>query len=182
MVLAPREGTHTAREHQGNLHTALPLHLLCKRECVSLGLSALCSDSAGRTPWAPTWILGIGVQCGTFLLGRPNMWHPSNCLLRPPVAVCFLLPEQALLPASAFGKPGASLPPLARGPWVVSGALGQLTLAWNPAPSDALPKPPPHGQDCTDLGMCLQGSQSAGRHMALTWELMPWEQAWRSGV
>ena len=40
----------------------------------------------------------------------------------------------------------------------------------------------PHGQDHVDLGMCLQGSQSAGRHLALTQELRPWEQAWRSGV
>ena len=134
----PREGSHTPREHPGNLHTAVPSRLLCGRELPSLGLSALCSAPAGRTPWVPTWSPGLGTPTGIFRLESPNAGWPSNCLQRPPVAVCFLLPELALLPAPALGTPRAGLPPLARGPWEVPGALGQVTPAWRPAPSDAV--------------------------------------------
>ena len=70
----------------------------------------------------------------------------------------------------------------ARGPWEVPGALSQVTLARHLAPSDALPQPPHPLAGPHYLGMCLQGSQSAGRHLALTQELRPWEQAWRSGI
>ena len=60
--------------------------------------------------------------------------------------------------------------------------LGQVTPAWHLPPQTHLHSLIPHGQDRSDLGMCLQGLQSAGRHPALTQELRPWEQAWRSGV
>ena len=60
---------------------------------------------------------------GIFLPGSPNVGQPSNCLQRHPVAICFLLPGLALLPAWAFGKPGAGPPLLAGGPWEVPGAL-----------------------------------------------------------
>ena len=40
----------------------------------------------------------------------------------------------------------------------------------------------PHGKDCIDLGMCLQVSQNAGRHPAMTQEFRPWEQARTSGI
>ena len=43
---------------------------------------------------------------------------------RPPVAVCFLLPELAVLSDSVFRKPGLCLPLFAGGPWEVPGALG----------------------------------------------------------
>ena len=49
------------------------------------------------------------------------MGRPSISLQRPPVAVCFLLPELALLPASVFCKLGAGLPLFARGPLEVPG-------------------------------------------------------------
>ena len=77
-------------------------------------------------PRAPNW---------HFSHGEPFVGQPSNCLQRSPVAVCFLLPELALLPTLAFGKP---VPPLAGGPWDVPGALGQVNPAWHPASSDAL--------------------------------------------
>ena len=64
---------------------------------------------------------------------------------RPPMAVCFLLPELALLPAPALGVPGAGLPPLTRGPWEVLGTFSQLTPAWHLAASDALLQPPSLG-------------------------------------
>ena len=57
-----------------------------------------------------------------------------------------------------------------------------MTPAWHLPPQTHLHSLIPHGQDRSDLGMCLQGLQSAGRHPALTQELRPWEQAWRSGV
>ena len=77
-----------------------------------------------------------------FRLGSPNAEWPSNCLQRASVAVCFLLPELALLPTLALGTQGAGPTPLARGPWEVTGALGQITPAWHPALSDTLPQPP----------------------------------------
>ena len=69
-------------------------------------------DPAGKTPWAPTWIPGLGSQTGLCLLGSPNTGQPSNCLQRPPMAVFFLLPELALLSTPALGTPGAGPPPL----------------------------------------------------------------------
>ena len=58
------------------------------------------------------------------------------------MAVCFLLPELTLLPASVFRKLGAGPPPFAGVPLEVPGALGRVTPAWHPAPSDTLPKAP----------------------------------------
>ena len=43
-----------------------------------LGLSAPCSDPAGRTPWAPTWIPSLGSKIHIFLLGTPKAGWPSN--------------------------------------------------------------------------------------------------------
>ena len=85
---------------------------------------------------------GPGSQTGFFRLRSPNAGRPSNCLQRPPMAVCFLLPELALLPASVFHKLGADLPFFARGPLEVPGVLGYVTPAWHPAPSDTLLQPP----------------------------------------
>ena len=69
---APREGSHITRECQGNLHMAVLSRLLCRGEPENLGLSELCLHPAGRTPWASTWILGLGSQSGIFLLGSPK--------------------------------------------------------------------------------------------------------------
>ena len=85
---------------------------------------------------------GPGAQTGFFRQGSPNAGQPSNCLQRPPMAVCFLLTELALLPASVFRKLDAG-PPLFAGVLLeVPGALGHVTPAWHPAPSDTLPQPP----------------------------------------
>ena len=62
---------------------------------MSLGLSAPCLDPVGRTPWATTWILGLGDEIHMFLPGSPKARQLSNCLQRHPIAVCFLLPELA---------------------------------------------------------------------------------------
>ena len=62
------------------------------------------------------------------------------------------------------------------------GALNQLTPEWHPPPPKHSHSLIPHGQGCADLGMCLQGSESTGRPTALTRELRPSEQAWRSDV
>ena len=82
------------------------------------------------TPWVPTWSLGLGAPTGNFCPGSPNVGQPSNCWKRPPVAVCFLLPELALLPTPALVTPGAGPPHLAKGPWDGPGdpcmALGPL--------------------------------------------------------
>ena len=42
--------------------------------------------------------------------------------------------------------------------------------------------PIPHVQSWSGLGICLQGSESAGRHTALTMEVRSPGQAWRSHV
>ena len=118
---APWEGSHPPRQHPGNLHTAVPLHLLFRRELLSLGLSAPCSAPVGSIPWAPTWSPGLGAPTGIFHLGSPTVGRPSISLQRPPVAVCFLLPELALLPALALGTPGAGAPLLAGDTWEVPG-------------------------------------------------------------
>ena len=109
---APWEGSHPPRQHPGNLHTAVPLHLLFRRELLSLGLSAPCSAPVGRIPWAPTWSLGLGAPIGIFHPGSPTVGWPSISLQRPPVPFCFLLPELALLPAPALGTPGLAHHPL----------------------------------------------------------------------
>ena len=59
---APREGSHTPREHQSKLQTSVPSHFLCRRELVSLGLSGTFLDLVGKTPCVSTWILGLGVK------------------------------------------------------------------------------------------------------------------------
>ena len=85
---------------------------------------------------------GPGAQTGLFQQGSPNAGRPSNCLQRPPMAVCFLLPELALLPASVFRKLGARPPLFTEVPLEVPGALGHVTPEWHPAPSGTLPQPP----------------------------------------
>ena len=65
----------------------------------------------------------------------------QQLLAKHPVTVSFLLPELALLPTSTFSNTGAGLVLLAESPWDVPGALGWVTLAWHPAPSDALLQP-----------------------------------------
>ena len=109
---------------------------------MSLGLSAPCLAPAGRTPWAPTWTLGLKAPNCIFHPGTPNAGWPNKCLQRASVAVCFLLPELALLHTLALGMQGAGPTPLARGPWEVTGALGQITPAWHLALSDAVLQPP----------------------------------------
>ena len=109
---------------------------------MSLGLSAPCLAPAGRTPWAPTWTLGLKAPNCIFHPGTPNAGWPNKCLQRASVAVCFLLPELALLHTLALGMQGAGPTPRARGPWEVTGALGQITPAWHLALSDAVLQPP----------------------------------------
>ena len=58
---------------------------------------------------------------------------------RPPVAVCFLLLELALLPAPALGTPGASLPPLVGGLWEVPGDTGMATSPLRHTPAASFP-------------------------------------------
>ena len=60
-----------------------------------LGLSAMSSDTVGKTPGASTWILGLGAKNHIFLLGNSNGVWPSNCLKIHPVTVCFLLTQLA---------------------------------------------------------------------------------------
>ena len=95
------------------------------------------------------------------------------------MAVCFLLPELGLLPASVFHKLGASLPLFPRGPLEVPGAVDHVTPAWHPSPQTHSHSPLPHGQYCTELEMCLQGSERAG-YPDLGNEAL--EQAWRSNL
>ena len=119
----PREGSHTPRERPGNLHTAVPSRLLCGRELPSLGLSAPCLAPAGRTPWAPALSPGLGAPTGIFRLESPNAGWPSNCLQRPPMAVCLLLPELALLPLRHWARQGQAFHPL-------PGAHGRCQVPW----------------------------------------------------
>ena len=51
-----------------------------------------------------------------------------------------------------------------------------------PGPPQTHSRSSPHGQDCSQLGMCLQGQETAGRHKALILELSLLEQACRSSV
>ena len=102
-----------------------------------------------------------------------------------------LLPSAraSFAPRSGIGHARGRPPTLRRGP--MGGARcprpGDPSMASSPLRhtpyASLLPRSLlPHGQDHADLRMCLQGSQRAGRHPALTLELRPWEQAWRSGV
>ena len=45
---------------------------------MSLGLSALCLDPAGRTPWVPTWILGLGAKMAFFSRGALTWGSPAT--------------------------------------------------------------------------------------------------------
>ena len=65
----------------------------------------------------------------------------QQLLAKHPVTVSFLLPELALFPTSTFRNTGAGLALLTGSPWDVPGALGWVTLAWHPAPSDTLLQP-----------------------------------------
>lgn len=65
------------------------------------------------------------------------MGQPSSYLQRHPIAVCFILPELALLPISAFLQSVGVLPLLTRGPQEVPGSLHQVTPVWHLAPSDS---------------------------------------------
>ena len=60
------------------------------------GRVCLLKVTCGQNTWVPTWSLGLGAQTGIFHPGSPN-----NCLQRPPVAVCFLLPELACVRAQS---------------------------------------------------------------------------------
>ena len=103
------------------------------RPCTWSHMSTVFSVTPSR-PW--TWG-HISTVSSVIHLGAAH-----QCMQRPPVAVCYLLPELGLLPTWAFGKSGAGLPLLAGGPWAVPGALGQVTPAWHLAPSEALLQPP----------------------------------------
>ena len=59
---------------------------------------------------------------------------------------------------------------LTSGPFAVEYHLNEVTAVWHPALSDILPHLLPHGKYRYDLEMSLQGSESAGRHRALTLE------------
>ena len=63
-----------------------------------LGLSGTLLDPAGGTPCATTWIMGLGAKISIFLPGSPN----THLLKMHPLAVFFILPELALLPALDF--------------------------------------------------------------------------------
>ena len=77
-VPAAREGFHTPRERPGNFHKAFPSRLLCRSELASLGMSAPCSALVGRTPWAPTWKLGLGVLLAFFAWGALTRGGPAT--------------------------------------------------------------------------------------------------------
>ena len=131
---APREGFHITRECQGNLHTAVLSRLLCRGEPKNLGLSELCSHPAGRTPWASTWILGLGSQSGIFLLGSPKEGQSSNCLQK--ASCCCFLPS-----ARASFAPHCNI-------WQARGrpttpCKGPMGGAWCPRPGDPNMAPGP---------------------------------------
>ena len=137
---APREGSHTPRERPANLHTAVPSCALQERALEPRPVCTVLS-SCGQNTLGAHLEPEPGVQTGFFRQGSPNAGRSSNCLQRPPMAVCFLLPELALLSASVFRKLGAGPPFFAGVPLEVPGALGRVTPAWHPAPSDTLPQP-----------------------------------------
>ena len=79
-----------------------------------------------------------------------------------------------------FLNQGGSPPLLACGLLEVQVALDLMTTAWHLAPHTHSRSLLPHGQGRADLGTRLQGSENTGRHTALTLELRPSEQDWRS--
>ena len=86
---------------------------------------------------------GPGAQTGFFWQGSPNAGQPSNCLQRKASHGCLLPSARAsFATSSVFRKLGAGPPLFAGVPLEVPGALGHVTPAWHPAPSDTLPQPP----------------------------------------
>ena len=97
--------------------------------------------SCRETPYASTWLPGLGAKIRLFLLGSPSEVWPSKCWKIHPVAVCFLLTELAWLPALGFLKQGGGPQLLTWGPLEVQCALNWVTPVWHPAFPDTLPQP-----------------------------------------
>ena len=120
------------------------------------------------TPCVSSWIPVLGGKIHIFLSGSPNVVWPSNCLKIHPIAVFFLLTGLALLPLWDFwGKGAAPNSPL--GAHLRCRVPSTRWPQYGTGPSQTHTQSLLlHGQDHSELWMCLQGSESAGRHTALT--------------
>ena len=68
------------------------------------------------------------------------------------------------------------------GSFAVESFLTEVTTVWYPDLQTYSHSLLPHGQLWCGLGMCLQGSESAGRHIALILEVRSSEQVWKSHI
>ena len=171
-----REGPHTHRERQTNIQASIPSCFLCSE----MQRTKVCLTHSWIL-WGHR-ILGLGGKIRIFLSRGPNAVQPSNCLKIHPVAVFFLLTELALLHPLGFLKQVGSSKLLAWGPLYWNVTLTRWPQYGTQPSQRDLHNLLPHGQYCYDLGMCLQGSESAGSHTALTLEFRSSEQAWRSHI
>ena len=103
------------------------------------------------------------------------------CLKNHPNAVFLLLTALDLVYSSEFLKDVGRSQPLDVGPFAVENHFDLVTTDWYPAPNHSCSLLP-HRQSRCDLGMCLQGLESAGRHTALTLVVRSSGQTWRSHV
>ena len=100
----------------------------------------------------------------------------SICLKIKQIAVFFLLTEIALTHPLGFLTQAGGVKLLATasatpGPFPVEWHLVWETMVKHPAIPDTLPQPASSWDVPVLLGMCLQGSECAGKHTALTLEV-----------